>query len=48
VLEKSDPAIAKNPLIFPTGEMLANAHQFDISAVNNVDYKKKFQALIGG
>jgi spermidine/putrescine transport system substrate-binding protein len=48
VLEKSDPAVAKNPLIFPTSQMLANLHQFDISAVNNVDYKKKFQALIGG
>jgi spermidine/putrescine transport system substrate-binding protein len=48
VLLKSDPSIAKNPLIFPTKEMLANAHQFDISAVNNVKYKKKFQALIGG
>ena len=29
VLEKSDPAVAKNPLIFPTPEMLANAHQID-------------------
>ncbi len=48
VLLKTDPAIAKDPLIFPTRAMLANAHQFDISAVNNVNYKKKFQALIGG
>jgi spermidine/putrescine transport system substrate-binding protein len=48
ILLKTDPAIAKNPLIFPTQEMLGNAHQFDIAAVNNPDYKKKFQALIGG
>jgi spermidine/putrescine transport system substrate-binding protein len=48
VLVKSDPAVAKNPLIFPTKTMLANAHQFDVKAVNNPDYKKKFQALIGG
>jgi spermidine/putrescine transport system substrate-binding protein len=48
VLLKSDPAIAKNPLIFPTEAMLANVHQFSIAAVNNPDYKKKFQALIGG
>jgi spermidine/putrescine transport system substrate-binding protein len=48
ILEKSDPSIAKNPLIFPTKKMLANAHQFDIKAVNNVKYKKAFQALISG
>ncbi|HZU20563.1 MAG TPA: spermidine/putrescine ABC transporter substrate-binding protein [Gaiellaceae bacterium] len=48
VLEKSDPAVAKNPLIFPTKQMLANAHEFDVKAVNNPKYKKQFQALIGG
>jgi spermidine/putrescine transport system substrate-binding protein len=47
VLEKKDPAVAKNPLIFPTKEMLANAHQFDITAVNNQKYKQAFQHLIG-
>jgi len=47
VLEKKDPAIAKNPLIFPTKEMLANVHQFDIAAVNNAKYKQTFQHLIG-
>ena len=46
VLEKTDPAIAKNPLIFPTKAMLANTRQFDPKALNNQDYKKKFQALI--
>jgi spermidine/putrescine transport system substrate-binding protein len=48
VLQKTDPAVAKNTLIFPTEAMLANAHSFDAKALNNVDYKKKFQALIGG
>jgi spermidine/putrescine transport system substrate-binding protein len=48
VLQKSDPAVAKNPLIFPTKAMLANVHQFDSKALNNSDYKKKFQALISG
>ncbi len=48
ILEKSDPAIAKNPLIFPTEEMLSNVHQFDIKAVNNIKYKKAFQALTSG
>jgi spermidine/putrescine transport system substrate-binding protein len=47
VLEKTDPAVAKNPLIFPTKEMLANVHQIDAKAVNNAKYKQKFQNLIG-
>jgi spermidine/putrescine transport system substrate-binding protein len=47
VLEKTDPAVAKNVLIFPTQKMLSNAHQIDPSAVNNQDFKQKFQGLIG-
>jgi spermidine/putrescine transport system substrate-binding protein len=47
VLEKTDPAVAKNPLIFPTKEMLANVHQIDAKAVNNAKYKQRFQNLIG-
>jgi spermidine/putrescine transport system substrate-binding protein len=39
VLLKTDPAIAKNPLIFPTKAMLANVRQFDPKALNNQDYK---------
>jgi spermidine/putrescine transport system substrate-binding protein len=48
VLEKTDPDVAKNPLIFPTKAMLANTHQFDSKALNHAKYKRKFQALIGG
>jgi spermidine/putrescine transport system substrate-binding protein len=48
VLAKSDPSVAKNPLIFPTKAMLANAHEFDGKALNNASYKKQFQQLIGG
>jgi spermidine/putrescine transport system substrate-binding protein len=48
VLLKTDPAVAKNPLIFPTKKMLANVHQFDPNALNNEKYKKAFQHLIGG
>jgi spermidine/putrescine transport system substrate-binding protein len=48
VLEKTDPDVAKNPLIFPTKAMLANTHQFDSKALNIAKYKRKFQALIGG
>jgi spermidine/putrescine transport system substrate-binding protein len=48
VLEKTDPDVANNPLIFPTKAMLAQTHQFDGKALNNAKYKRKFQALIGG
>jgi spermidine/putrescine transport system substrate-binding protein len=48
VLLKTDPAVAKNPLIFPTKAMLANVHQFDAKALNNTSYTKQFQHLIGG
>jgi len=47
VLKKTDPAVASNPLIFPTKAMLANVHQIDAKAVNNPKYKQKFQNLIG-
>jgi spermidine/putrescine transport system substrate-binding protein len=48
VLEKTDPAVANNPLIFPTKQMLSEVHAFDSKALNNESYKKKFQKLIGG
>jgi Spermidine/putrescine-binding periplasmic protein len=47
VLEKTDPSVANNPLIFPTKEMLANVHQIDAKAVNDPKYKQRFQKLIG-
>lgn len=47
VLLKTDPKIAKNPLIFPTPDMLANVKQFDPVAVNNPVYKEKFAQLTG-
>ena len=46
VLLKSDPAIAKNPLIFPTKKMLDNAHNFDANALNNEKYITAWQNLI--
>jgi spermidine/putrescine transport system substrate-binding protein len=48
VLLKTDPAIAKNPLIFPTKQMLAHVRAFDPKALNNEKYKKQFNQLIGG
>jgi spermidine/putrescine transport system substrate-binding protein len=47
VLERTDPEVAKNVLIFPTEAMLANAHQIDAKAVNNQDFKQRFQGLVG-
>jgi spermidine/putrescine transport system substrate-binding protein len=47
ILEKTDPKVAKNPLIFPTQQMLSNVHQFDPVAINNEQYKKQFAQLTG-
>jgi spermidine/putrescine transport system substrate-binding protein len=47
VLEKTDPKVAHNPLIFPTKAMLANTHQIDSKAVNDPKLKQAFQKLIG-
>jgi len=47
VLKKTDPAVAKNPLIFPTKEMLSNVHQFEAEAAQNVKFKTKFAQLTG-
>jgi spermidine/putrescine transport system substrate-binding protein len=47
VLEKTDPAVAKNPLIFPPASVLAKTHVFDSKALNNQKYKQEFQNLIG-
>jgi spermidine/putrescine transport system substrate-binding protein len=48
VLLKTDPGVAKNPLIFPTKKMLAHVHAFDPKALVNESYKKQFQKLTGG
>jgi spermidine/putrescine transport system substrate-binding protein len=46
-LAKTDPAVAKNPLIFPTKATLSRVHQFDPKALFNPDYKTKWQKLLG-
>jgi spermidine/putrescine transport system substrate-binding protein len=48
ILLKTDPAVAKNPLIFPPKSLLAQTHQFDGKALNNQKYKQAFQQLTGG
>jgi len=45
-LLKKDPAIAKNPLIFPTKQELDNAHTIDPTALNNEKYQTTWQNLI--
>jgi spermidine/putrescine transport system substrate-binding protein len=45
-LVKQDPSIAKNPLIFPTKQMLDNAHTIDPTALNNEKYQTTWQNLI--
>jgi spermidine/putrescine transport system substrate-binding protein len=46
-LLKIDPDVAKNPLIFPTEDMLANVKSFDPDAADNADFKEKFQTVTG-
>ncbi len=46
VLVKKDPAIANNVLIFPTKQMLDNAHTIDPTALNNEKYQTTWQNLI--
>jgi spermidine/putrescine transport system substrate-binding protein len=45
---KYDPAVAKNPLIFPTSEMLSKVKIFDSKALNNQKYLEQWQNLISG
>jgi spermidine/putrescine transport system substrate-binding protein len=46
-MEKLDPDIARNELIFPSEETLANVKIFDADAADNADFKEKFQAVVG-
>jgi spermidine/putrescine transport system substrate-binding protein len=46
-LAKIDPKLANNPLIFPDEETLSKVKIFDADALNNQDYVKKWQTLIG-
>jgi spermidine/putrescine transport system substrate-binding protein len=46
-LLKTDPEVAKNPLIFPPASIRAKLHQNDPKALFNGDYKTKWQKLLG-
>jgi spermidine/putrescine transport system substrate-binding protein len=43
---KLNPAVANNPLIFPTEQMLDNIHLFDPAALNNPKYLLRWQNLV--
>jgi len=47
VLAKTDPELANNPLIFPPKKLLDQVHVVDAKALNNQDYVKQWQSLIG-
>jgi len=47
-LEKIDPGVANNTLIFPTDAMLNNVHTIDPKALNNEKYQTTWQNLISG
>jgi len=42
-----DPALAEDPLIFPTPEVLETLYEFNAEAIENVEYQEKWQAVIG-
>jgi hypothetical protein len=44
--KKYDPAVANNPLIFPTAKMLDSVHIFDSKALNNQKYLTQWQNLV--
>jgi spermidine/putrescine transport system substrate-binding protein len=48
VLEKNDPGVANNTLIFPTKEMLDNVYTIDPTALTNEKYQTTWQNLISG
>jgi spermidine/putrescine transport system substrate-binding protein len=46
-ITKIDPALAKDPLIFPTPEVLENLFEFNAEAIEDPDNQQKWQAVIG-
>jgi spermidine/putrescine transport system substrate-binding protein len=42
-----DPALAEDPLIFPTPEVLENLHEFSAEAIENPEFQEQWQSVIG-
>jgi spermidine/putrescine transport system substrate-binding protein len=47
-MQKLDPSVANNTLIFPTKKMLDNVHIIDAAALSNEKYLTTWQNLISG
>ena len=47
-MEKIDPDLAANPLVFPDDDTLSKVSIFDSKALQNEAYLEQWQALIGG
>jgi spermidine/putrescine transport system substrate-binding protein len=49
VMVKSDPAVASNPLIFPSEAVLSRSHVFrGLTAAEETRYNRKFQTIVTG
>jgi hypothetical protein len=46
-MQKLDPKLAENPLVFPPEDVLAKTHQFDPAAQNNQTYIEQWQKVLG-
>jgi spermidine/putrescine transport system substrate-binding protein len=46
-IAKIDPALAEDPLIFPSPEVLENLHEFSAEAIENPEFQEQWQAVIG-
>ena len=47
VLDKTDPKLASNQLIFPTETTLSRVHLIDPAALKNQSYNEQWQAVLG-
>ena len=47
VIEKTNPELVDDPLVFPTPEALENLYEFNPEAIENPDNQEKWQAVIG-
>jgi spermidine/putrescine transport system substrate-binding protein len=46
-IEKTNPELVDDPLVFPTPEALENLYEFNPEAIENPDNQEKWQAVIG-
>jgi spermidine/putrescine transport system substrate-binding protein len=47
ILAKTNPELAKDPLVFPDDEVLSLTHQYDPAALNNETYNEEWQKVLG-